>query len=124
MPVQLSTAYILRSSLLSVYTHNGMCSTPTETKELLLNFRAIDADSVVEQVLLLIGKICSQSSNMVESFTDEKKEGTGLLDTLFAMPPRYFRDSRYSTLLLPVLTTLFVGRESELNIKIQDHDVT
>jgi hypothetical protein len=120
MPVRLSTAYILRSSLLSVYTHTGMCSIPTETKELLLNFRASDADNVVEQVLSLIGKICSRSSKMIESFTDEKRDGTGLLDTLFAMPPRYFRDSRYSTLLLPLLTTLFVGRESELNIKIQE----
>ena len=123
MPVRLSTAYILRSSLLSVYTHTGMCSIPTETKELLLNFRASDADNVVEQVLSLIGKICSQSSQMIEYFTDEKNDGTGLLDTLFAMPPRYFRDSRYSTLLLPVLSTLFVGRESELNIMIQDLQV-
>jgi hypothetical protein len=120
MPVRLSTAYILRSSLLSVYTHTGMCSIPTETKELLLNFRASDADNVVEQVLSLIGKIRAQSTNMIEIFTDEKNDRTGLLDTLFAMPPRYFQDSRYSTLLLPLLTTLFVGRESELNIMIQD----
>lgn len=123
MPVRLSTAYVLRSSLLSVYTHTGMCSIPTETKELLLNFRASDADNVVGQVLSLIGKICSQSSKMIESFTDEKNDGTGLLDTLFSMPPRYFRDSRYSTLLLPVLTTLFVGRESELDIMIQELQV-
>ena len=132
--VHFATAYMLRSSLISVSSvsknNNGMSSIQTETKELLLNFRAADAESVVKQVLLLIDKICSNSPDMIESFTGftgstggvkcSVKCSTDLIDSLIAMPPRYFRDDRYSTQLLPVLSTLYMGRTSELDILIQE----
>ena len=136
MPVHYATAYMLRSSLISVSSvsslskNNCMSSIQTETKELLLNFRAADAESFVKQILSLIGKICSNSPDMIESFTGSTgstgsvmcgvKCSTDLIDSLIAMPPRYFRDDRYSTQLLPVLSTLFIGRKSELDTLIQE----
>ena len=127
MPVHFATAYMLRSSLISVSKNNNMSSIQTETKELLLNFRAADADGVVKQVLYLIEKICSNSPDMIEAFTDcagglqgSVKCSSDLMDSLSAMPPRYFRDDRYRTQLLPVLTTLFMGRKNELDILLQE----
>ena len=127
MPVHFATAYMLRSSLISVSKNNNMSSMQTETKELLLNFRAADADGVVRQVLLLIEKICFNSPDMIEAFAGctgglqgGVKCSTDLIDSLFAMPPRYFRDDRYSAQLLPALTTLFMGRKNELDVLVQE----
>ena len=135
IPAHMATAYSLRPSLLSLSGNTGKIKSKEmiETKGLLLHFKASDADNSVKHLLSLINTVCYKNPSMVEALTGgtgggggregEGPDGgksTGIIRSLFNMPIRYFEEERFKVQLLPTLSSLFVGREYELENRIRE----
>ena len=137
IPAHMATAYSLRPSLLSLSGSTGKIKSKEmiETKGLLLHFKASDADNSVKHLLSLINTVCYKNPSMVEALTGgtggggggvgegEGPDGgksTGIIRSLFNMPIRYFEEERFKVQLLPTLSSLFAGREYELENRIRE----
>jgi hypothetical protein len=113
-----STAYLAGPSLLST-CNRGV----SQSRDLMIHFRAVDADSCVQSVLSLLDDVSKQCPALVKDLTgEEEREGgsdTLLLSSLFGMPERYFTVDKFRAQLLPALQSLHVGREEQLKDRIR-----
>lgn len=104
-----STAYLTAPSLLST-CNRGV----SQSRDLVIHFKAIDADSCVQSVLSLLDNAGEKCPAIARDLTGEGGSDTFLLSSLFNMPDRYFTVEKFQAQLFPALQSLHIGREQHL----------
>ena len=118
-----STAYLAGPSLLSTCSRGV-----SQSRDLMIHFRAVDADSCVQCMLSLLDVAGKQCPALAKELTGEG-EGEGgsdtlLLSSLFGMPDRYYTVEKFRSQLLPALQSLHIGREQQLQDRVRARGMT